>query len=425
MALSRRMQATATASSLAIASLILLVTATRVSATPLTLPDAIGRALRFAPSVTMAAAASDLSEARIREMRAPFLPTVAANTEYYQAPGYAEVITNRGLSSAMLTLNWTAFDFGRRLARLNSARYASEAARLGITAAQAQIVFDTKVAYFDLVRANRAVAELQSNLERLTRYVGTVETLVGSGRAVMNDLLKVRSARDGAELTLAEAQSQKRRAAIALGSLIGEFDHFDFEVPEPAPIGPIPAGDLARTPTLRAAERAVSAAAMQVKAAETERYPTLQFALTSGFLGVDPPSTVDHHLGASYDGLVSVPIFQGGLVASHIDAAKARKRQAMAQARQAEYLLRRRLDDATVRYRKSLEALRILDRSQPTADDAFALTWARFLGGGNVTLLEVMAAYEQAESLRLSRFDQEFAAREAAAEAALLLGWTK
>lgn len=394
----------------------------RADAGMLTLPDAIQRALRFAPSVAMASATGDLADARTREMRAPLMPSVSAGAEYYQAPGYAQVITNRGLSSGMLALDYTAFDFGRRMARLRSARHAADAARYGVVAARAEIVFETKAAYFSLVRARRALAELKSNHERLNRYVLTVETLQRSGRAIMNDVLKVRSTRDTAELSLAAAENEKRRAAIVLGSLIGDFEHSDFEIPDLPGIPPIPAGNLQLSPTLEAANRAISAANMQVKAAQAERYPNFQVALTAGYLGIDPPNTIDHHAGASYDGVISMPLFQGGLISSHIDEAKAKQAQAVAQAREASYLLRRRLDDAALRYARAREALDILDRAQPTADDAFALTWTRFLGGGSVTLLEVLDAYEQAETLRLSRFDQEFAVREAVAESALLYG---
>ena len=78
---------------------MLLFIAPSAHADTLTLRDAIDRALRFAPSLAMATATSDLSEARTREMRAPMMPSISAGSEYYQAPGYDEVITNRGLTS--------------------------------------------------------------------------------------------------------------------------------------------------------------------------------------------------------------------------------------------------------------------------------------------------------------------------------------
>ena len=72
----------------------------------------------------------------------------------------------------------------------------------------------------------------------------------------------------------------------------------------------------------RAAARQVEAAKLAVDAARAKRAPTFKVALTSGWEGVDPPRTFDHYYGASYDGAVSVPIFDGGLIRSHIDQAQ-------------------------------------------------------------------------------------------------------
>ncbi len=171
-----------------------------------------------------------------------------------------------------------------------------------------------------------------------------------------------------------------------------------------------------------AAERQVRAAEMQVAAAHDERYPTVKIGLTAGWLGIDPPKTFGHHLGASYDTALAVPIFQGGLVRSHIDEALALQHAAEAQRKQIKLELARDLADANDRYLNARKQLDLVAQSQATADDSFALDWTRFLGGGNVTILEVIDAFQQAETLRLTRLDQEFAARQASAQAALVLG---
>ncbi len=391
-------------------------------AATITLSDAIDRALRLAPSVDVAAAASDMSAADVRGQRAPLFPTVGAGAEYYQAPGYNQVITNRGLSSGQLTLDYTAWDWGRRQAQLRAAEYVSEAARLGVAAASAQIVFDTSSAYFDLLRARAEQRDLQASLERLTRYVSTIEQLEKSGRVITNDVLKFRTARDSAELALDAARGNSQRATAALGILIGEPDQPDLDLASIDGVPPKPSGDLAQSPVMQAANRVIASAASQIEAAKAERLPTFKVAFTTGFLGVDPRPTISHNFGGSYDGVVSVPVFDGGLISSHIDQAKAKERSATAQARQTEYLLKRRMADASIRYDQAQRQLDILSRAQPTADDNFALTWTRFLGGGAVTMLEVLDSYQQAEQLRLQRHDQEFNAREAVAETNLLFG---
>ena len=388
----------------------------------ITLDQAIGRALELAPSLANAAANSDLNRARVDEARAPLFPNIGGAGDYTQSPGYDQVITNRGQTLAEAVLDYTAFDGGRRHDQVRAARYAAEAAKLGVTAVRAQIVFDTTVAYFDLMRARQQEAKLGVSFDRLGGYVAIVEALERSGRAIPNDVLRIRSARNATQLSLANAHQAAGHASIILASLIGPDDRDDLQVAQISDLPAPPGADLEQSPAYKAAERQVRAAESLVAAAHDERYPTIKIGLTAGWLGIDPPKTFGHHLGASYDTALAVPIFQGGLVRAHIDQALASQHVAEAQRRQIKLELTRDLADANNRYVNALKQLDIVARSQETADDSFALDWTRFLGGGNVTILEVIDAYQQAETLQLTRFDQEFAARQASAQAALVLG---
>lgn len=396
--------------------------ATGAEPEPLTLQEAIGRALQFAPSLAVSAAQSDFDSAKVRETRAPLYPSISANAEYMGVSGYDQAVSNGGLSQGLLVVDYVVFDGGRRMAQVRASRYAAEASALGVRAVQAQIVFDTTVAYYDLLRARAEQQELRASLERLTSHVAIVEALERSGRAIANDVLKIRTSRNSAELTLASARQAVAHASIVLGSLIGTFGETDLRVAPVSGLASPPNGQVTQSPALMAAERQVNAAALAVTAAQAEHYPTLKFQLTAGYQGVYLRQTIRRFGGGSYDGAISVPIFQGGLVAAHIDEAKAQQHAATAQVRQVELQLRRDLADASMRYDNARRQLDIVQRSQATAEDAYALDWTRFLGGGNVTLLEVIDAYQQAETLKVTRFEQEFAARQAAAQAALILG---
>ena len=388
----------------------------------LTLEQAIQRALAFAPTVASASAQTDLSTAMVREARAPLYPSLSAGSEYMQTAGYSIAVTNGGLSDAMLTLNYTAYDFGRRLAQARAALYQSEADRYGVHAARAQIIFDTTIAYYDLVRTHELERELNTDDVRLKRYVAVVKALRVSGRSIANDVLKVETASNNAGLALSSARHNVERAAAVLGAMMGEFGPLDIAVPDVSGLPGWPGEDLSRNPMLQAAQRTVASAKAAVEAAQAERYPSVKLALTAGWQGINPPHTFTHNAGASYDGLVSMPIFDGGLISAHIDEARARVAAAGAQVREVELQLRKQLGDAEPRYRQARDQLTLLTSAEPTAQDNFALTWTRFLGGGNVTLLEVLDAFQQVEQLRLARPDQTFAARQAAAQAALVLG---
>jgi outer membrane protein TolC len=388
----------------------------------LTLHDAITRAIANAPVAAAATAESELDDAHVREADVPFYPTVAGVGEYNQAPGYSKTITNGGLTQAQLVLDYTVWDGGRRSSQLRTARYLAEASRLGVDVARAQIVFDTTVAYYGLAQVRGAVAEQRRSLARLTQYLAIVEQLQRSGRVLANDVLKIHATRDAGERSLTAALQSETQAAIVLDAILGTSDSANIALAIPPELPPYPSGDITRSPVFAVAQRRLDAATAGVAAARSERMPIVKLALTSGWEGIDPPHTFGHDLGASYDGAINVPLFDGGLARAHIDEAQATQHLAQAQLHATQVSLRRDLADAVASYQGARRQLELVASAQRTADDAFAITWTRFLGGGSVNLFEVTDAYQQAENLRLARLDDEFAARQAAAQAGLILG---
>ncbi len=388
----------------------------------LTLDQALKRALAFAPAISSAVAQGDLGAALAREARAPLYPSLSAGSEYMQAPGYSSAVTNGGLSDALITLDYTAYDFGHRVAQARAALYQSEADRYGIEVARQQIVFDTTIAYYELARARSLEREFHTDSLRLKRYVEVIKALRSSGRAIANDVLRVETASNSVGISLSSAHHNAQRAAAVLGAEMGEFEASDITVDDSGSMPEWPGNDVSHNPVLAGAERGVASAEAALRAAETERYPTFKLALSAGWQGINPPHTFRRNGGASYDGVVSMPLFDGGAISAHIDEARARLNAAKAQVRQIRFELRRQLADAEPRYRDARDQLALLDRAEPVARDNFALDWTRFLGGGSATLLEVLDAFQQYEQLRLARPDQIFAARQAAAQASLALG---
>src|SRR5277367_5938751 len=159
----------------------------------ITLAQAINRALAVAPSLLSADADSELNAGKLDEARAALYPNLSTIGEYNQALGYDQRISNRGLTLGQLTADYTVYDGGRRQAQVRAARYAAQAAQFGIQAAQAQIVFDATVAYFDLLHADAVVTEHAKRLKRLNTYAAIVDALERSGSAIANDVLRVRT----------------------------------------------------------------------------------------------------------------------------------------------------------------------------------------------------------------------------------------
>ncbi len=406
------------------ACVIALLQMPAVGAEALTLSQCIERALVFAPAVEDAGANVDLVDAQRRETRAQLFPTLGGHVEYSQQPGWNEVVTNRGLSTMQAMADYVAFDGGRRNAQVRSARYGLLAAGQGAVFARSQIVFDTKVAFFDLLRAQSTEAELIESQTRLQHFAAILSELVKSGRSIPNDVLKARVAVSDTELRLITARQTRARAADALALLIGEDRlRADLRIADPGlNLQPPAVQDIANNPSLAALRHQEESSKALIEAAQDERYPTFSLALAGGFLSIDPPSALTKYAGASYGGVMTMPFYDGGAIHARIDQARAREHQLRAQIRQAELDLTRRLDQANSRFVEARTALQTLADAIPVANDSFALGWARFLGGGKVTVLEVLDSYNQAETMRLGRIDQTFAMRQAAADAALVTG---
>jgi outer membrane protein TolC len=386
------------------------------------LQECITRALARAPLIERATAIGNMGQARFSEARAALVPTLRSEVQYQQSPGYDTVFTHRGRSTGQLMADYIVYDGGRRLARERAAQYAAQADAAGVTAARNQVILDTSVAFFELAHAHSAENELAASQPRLERYATIVEHLRKTGSATANDILKIRIAAYDNHLQLSAASEARRRASLMLGSLIGIFDRNDLVVAD-APIPSVPPDvSFDYNPTLVALGRQFQASIHDVEAATAERYPTLQLALAAGFLGKHPVSTLQRHGGAAYGGIITMPLFDGGAIQARIDQAGAHERELNAQLRQTKLELSQRLDQLRSQYDEAQEALAILASAIPLAEDNFNLAWARFLGGGTTTLLEVLDSYRQAETLRLSVLRQRLAVQRSVAEMLALTG---
>jgi outer membrane protein TolC len=384
---------------------------------PLTLNTCVSRALTTIPRLAEAGAALDLSTAQRREVAASLFPSLRSDVQYLQEPGYRQVITNRGISAGQLIADYLVFDGGRRVSQLHAARFAEQASQFGLSAARNQVVFDTTVAFYGLIHASKVERELEASTQRLSRYTAVLQALRTSGRATANDALRIDVILRDSRVQLNAALHNRARASLALGALIGDYGQDDISVLQSdEDVVQLFADTIDNSPALGALDRSRATARAELQAASAERYPTLRIQLTTGFLGTDPASTVSRYAGASYGGLLSIPLFDGGAIRARIDQAQARLRQADAQFAQARIDLTERLAEARSRYDEACQSLALLQQSVPTADGSFELSWSRFLGGGNVTLLEVIDSYNQALATRLALADQRFATHQAAAE---------
>ena len=213
-------------------------------ATSLTIDDAIKAALANDPGIR--SGSWDLLSARARAEDAKFrmLPSLSASTGYTQlSPEPVPGAINTGITNVDETVNFLLKDFSSapsnsRDVRLDlqypifagfRLREAAEIAKLqslgkadALELAKRALVFETKRAYWEAVRATANVDSLGTSLELENLRRGEINSLAEQGMATTADQLDEEARYDQTELSLDEARSMKAMAFLALSSLIGD-----------------------------------------------------------------------------------------------------------------------------------------------------------------------------------------------------------
>lgn len=192
----------------------------------LSLPDAVGRALRTGDEARAAAAQIDVTDAQVTIARAAGLPQLrltANQSHVYQsarAAAVGQIFNQPNTYTANATLTQTLFQGGRVMAASRAASQLRTASRLDQTETLAQLSLDVQRAYLQVLFAGR-FAEIQDTAyalagERLTQ----VRQFEKAGRASRYDVLRAGVERANLQPAVIEARSDVELALVDLRRLI-------------------------------------------------------------------------------------------------------------------------------------------------------------------------------------------------------------
>lgn len=269
--------------------------------------------------------------------------------------------------SAGVGASWDVASPSRWFAR-SAARAGAEAAELGIERTQEAVRFQTRIYYFEALRAEGTQAAAQAAFEAAQATAQRVARRVEEGMGTEADRLQAQAAEAAAQAQLEIADAGVADAYEALGAHLGWSSD---RLPVPAEREPslaeraIDSGPTQRA-DLQASALGVDAARAQARAAGAQRLPALQ---AFGQVGTHAPGLSDDRgtnwtLGVQ----LSLPIFTGFGLSAVQDAAEAQARAA-----DAEHAARVR--QATVEVRsaqRGLEASREAHTAVSTAQQAAA-----------------------------------------------------
>jgi outer membrane protein len=334
-----------------------LVPFTGIAAEPLTLESSIEIALKNSIVLDIAREGTKSATAQKREAITGFLPKV--NTSYsYAYLNEAPFSRFQGLTGPLSSMNgteipvgtkdnynWTIeasqplFTGGGLIANYQASSIGEDAAQIEEMAKQQDVVQEVKIAYYDILRAQKILETARQSVEMLTAHRDVAQNYFNVGMIPKNDLLHAEvelangkqtlvKAQNAVELTKARFNTILKRKIFDPVEIVDVLKYQPFEKPleECFDIA------LKNRPELKIASLRARQAGKLVNAARSEYFPTLSLVANYGRFG-DNPSVAGSDFKDAESwymmGVASWNIWEWGKTKFRVDASRAKENQAL------------------------------------------------------------------------------------------------
>jgi outer membrane protein TolC len=410
--------------------------AARVNAsapTSLSLEQAIQIAVENNLSTLLAHERKREAEGFKQESRAGLLPNISASA--YQAsvtqnlaalgfqPGTFPGITNTFIGP------FNNFDARARLVQNIfdlSAIKNYRAGRAGVRVAEAeerlareQVASGTALIYLEALRAGRAVAAAQANVELAQTLLKLAEDQRAAGVATGVDVTRAETRLAQEQVRLAQAQTASEQARLTLQRVVGLplggtltlTDPLRF-IDEPA-LAPEPlvAQATENRAEVRIAEEEIKVNKLERDAVRAEQLPSVQFVGDYGVSGITPTNTDLPTRRVAIQ--LSVPVFNGGLTRGREAVAASRERQAELSLGNVRGQVEEDVRLALVTLRTAAEQVRASDESVRLSERELEMARDRFRAGvaDNLEVINAQASLANARDAQVQALAQYNAAR--------------
>ena len=321
-----------------------------------TLPELIDLAESNNPTTRAAWESARQAALATGIVESSYLPEITASVVGGYQYGHGEtsalgVSASHDLSAsgalAALSLRWLIFDFGGRAALVEAAKQDSLISNIGFTAAHQRVIYQVTLAYYTNAAALSHLRSAETGLENAHEVETAAQARLARGIATVVEVAQAHEASAQAQLSLVQAQGNTKDTYLDLVAAMGVSPLTDLqlaELPERqlsvdmiAPIERTIAHALATRPDMLSAHAAQRARLANLRAAEAAFLPKLFFSATGAYrtsqldvlalpgLGGDAPTLnlSGHSVGVTALIGVTVPIYDGGRRAAHVEQARA------------------------------------------------------------------------------------------------------
>jgi outer membrane protein len=302
-----------------------LLAALALAATPAaaeTLADAIALAYRTNPTLQAQRAQQRALDETYVQARAGFRPSLnASGSMGYQNQGSGRTESNT--ASAGLSASQPIYTGGRVTAAVDAAEAQVLAGREALRAVEAQVLQIVIQSYEDVRRDQTQLAIRENNLEVLRNQLEQTNVRFEVGQVTRTDVAQAEAQVAGARAQLAAAQAQLQNSRAAYATVVGQ-NPGDL-APGPQLPGVPPTADEAfnaaeqTNATLQRARFLEASSRARVAQARAAGRPNASISASVGVSGqISPFDRRDYGSNVTVQGVVSQPLFTGGLINSGI-----------------------------------------------------------------------------------------------------------
>ncbi len=393
------------------------------------LQQALETGLQNHPIVQEGNAGLLASTARTEQTKSLYYPQVYANADSaagsarinarFVTPAGGLIQPNLSQYTAGVLASQRIYDFGYTSNLVASSQYGERAQEQDVNARRALVIVNIQRSYLNSLKRQRLVRIAEETVRERGIIAGQVETLYRQQLKSKLDVSLVRVELVNAESLLVRSRNDFKASFADLNRAMGVQGERDYtledvaiDIRPPRALGDLVADSLAHPEVKRAKEQTASAEARK-RAMKSQYLPTVSAIASGGYYDTfDSTRNVQTGGWWAAGGLVSMPIFTGGLIENQVKEAGALEAAANAQSLNVEQALTQQVTNAYLDTITFAQQIKLAEEQVRTAQEALNLARQRYkLGLGSiveVTQSEVAVTMAQTK-LAEAQYDYKIA----------------
>lgn len=379
----------------------------------LTVQRCVAIALQRRPNIMAAKSAVDIGTSRIGQAQSNYYPQIDANAAYSRVDpvsGSSGLKTSRSYDqySGNVMLNQLLFDFGRTGTQVSIERLNRDAAQSDLQNTEEQVVFQVKLAYYNLLRAQRTLDVAEQTVKQAEEHLAQAKGFYEVGTKPKFDVTRAEVDLSTAKLARISAANGVKVARVTLNTAMGFPETGEYSVEDNLTAEKFPLSReevLSRAyenrPDLVALRQRIRAAEESVSLAQKNYFPILTGNAAYNRAGDRFPLDDGWSAGVS----LTVPIFSGFLTKNQVAEAKATLEVVRANEESQRLAVTLEVQAAYLKLLEAEERIQVAELTVRQAEENHEIATGRYAAGvGNpievtdaeVTLASARVAHIQA-----------------------------